>query len=128
MDNQTIEQTIIERARARSDALVNGDALALEQILANEFLYINAQGQMLEKSAYLQAYVTSGTGRFLAQTMDDIRVHVYGEAAVLIGQVHDVFEYQQQRYEADYRSTFVYTLQAGQWRCVAGQTTAITKE
>ena len=128
MENQAIEQTIIERARARSEALIRGDVPALTQILADELVYTNANGQVLDRPMYLRTYVTSGAGRFLSQTMDDIRVHLYGEVAVLTCRVHDVFEYQQQRFEADYRSTFVYARQADQWRCVAGQTTAIAKE
>lgn len=128
MDNKAIEQAIIERAQARSEALVRGDVAALNQILADEFIYINANGNLLDKPAYSHLYVTSGAVRFVAQTMDDIRVHVYGEAAVLTCRVHDRFEYQQRPFESDYRSMFVYAWQAGQWRCVAGQTTAIAKD
>ena len=128
MDDKAIESAIIEIAQARSAALVRGDVAALNQILADEFLYTNANGQRLDKSTYLHRYVASNAVRFLAQTMDDIRVQVYGEVAVLTCQVHDRFEYQQQLIEADYRSIFVYARQVGQWRCVTGQTTAIVKD
>jgi hypothetical protein len=128
MTDPSLEQVIVERARARSQALIHGDVPALTQILAEDFIYTNASGHVLDRPAYLQTYVTSGAGRFLAQTMSAIRVQVYGEAAVLSCQVHDQIEYQGQRFESDYRSTFVYVRQAGQWRCVAGQTTAITPE
>lgn len=125
MTDPTLEQVIVERAQARSAALVRGDVHALTQILSDDFVYTNANGNVLDRPTYLETYVTSGAGRFLAQTMEDVRVKVYGEAALLTCRVHDQFEYQGQRFESDYRSTFVYARQAGQWRCVAGQTTAI---
>lgn len=128
MNAMTIKQTVIERAQARSAALVRGDVAALNSILAGEFIYINARGEALDKSTYLQRYVTSGAVRFLAQTMDAVRVQLCGEAAILTCRVHDRFEYQRQIVEADYRSLFVYVRQGTQWCCVAGQTTAIAEE
>jgi hypothetical protein len=42
MTDPTLEQVIVERARARSQALIRGDVPALTQILAEDFIYTNA--------------------------------------------------------------------------------------
>lgn len=121
----TVEATIIGLARERSQALVSGDRQALRRLLADEFRYVNASGAVLDKQAYLLAYVGAAEIRWTAQDLDEPIVQVHGDAAILACRVHDRGWFGDEPFDGWYRSLFVWVLRQGEWRCAAGQTTAI---
>lgn len=111
---------LLRVARARSEALVRRDEPALDRILADDFVYTNASGEVLDKATYLSRYVRDPEVRWLAQDLDDVAIRVSGDTAVLTFRVHDRATFGAHALDARFRSTFVYVRTAGGWRCVAG--------
>lgn len=108
----------------RSGALVSGDSDRMREILAPDFTYTNASGEVCGRDEYIAAYVESDELVWLSQEPSALSVCVYGDAAVVTLEVHDRATWQGEPFEGHFRSTFVYVRQEVTWRCVAGQTTA----
>jgi hypothetical protein len=119
------ETELAEMVRARSDALIRGDAQRMNEILADEFTYTNASGQPITKSEYVESYVGSPDVKWLAQDMSDLQIQMYGDTGVVACRVHDRAIFHRTDFEGTFRSLFVYVKRDGMWRCVAGQTTQI---
>jgi hypothetical protein len=115
-------EAVMQLARERSRALVEKDARALDRILAPEFIYTNASGQVLDKATYLARYVEPPEVQWLLQELDHVQVRVFGDAAVLTCRVHDVARFGEHRLDAHFQSTYLYVNTAAGWQCVAGQT------
>ena len=112
------------QVRARSDALVTGDAERMTEILADDFTYTNASGDSCDRAGYVASYVGSSDLVWLAQESSEPVIRLYGDAAVVTLDVHDRATWQGEPFEGDFRSLFVYVRRDGIWRCVAGQTTS----
>jgi hypothetical protein len=115
---QEIHRLIVERSKA----LVRKDIAALDRILAPEFIYTNASGAVLDKDTYLSRYVRDPDVKWFSQNLDDIKVSVFGNSAVVTCRVEDCAEFNGQLLDAAFRSTYLYVQDTAGWRCVAGHT------
>ncbi len=113
---------------ARSQALIQGDATPMNEILADEYTYTNASGQTLSKREYIENYVASPDVKWFAQDVSELHIELYGDVGVVTLRVYDRAEFQGNLFEGKYRSLFVYVKRDGAWRCVVGQTTGIKEE
>jgi hypothetical protein len=118
------EDAVAAQVRARSDALVAGDAERMNEILADDFTYTSSSGATCDRAEYVASYVGSPDLVWLAQESSEPVVRMYGDAAVVTLDVHDRATWQGEPFEGDFRSMFVYVRRDGVWRCVAGQTTS----
>lgn len=109
-------------AAERSAALVRKDVAALDRILAPEFVYTNASGEVLDKEEYLARYVRDPNVRWLSQELEDVEVRVAGNSAVVTCRVRDRAMFGGQSLDAVFRSTYVYVREEAGWRCMAGHT------
>jgi ketosteroid isomerase-like protein len=114
-------------AAERSEALVRRDLAALDRILAPEFVYTNASGEVLDKERYLARYVRDPAVKWLSQEITDVRVRVFGASAVVTCAVRDRAEFQGRPLDASFRSTYAYVRDGRGWRCVAGHTGPATQ-
>src|ERR1051326_2513894 len=80
----SVEQIIRQLDRERIQAQVSADAVALDRIYADDFIGIGPSGTLRTKKDVLADF-TSGSLRFQSITTDDVRVRVYGNAAVETG-------------------------------------------
>ena len=110
---------------ARSAALVRRDIDALRQILADDFVYTNASGEVFDKAEYLDFYIVSGRMKWQSQDLDDVRIRSCGSVSVLTCRIHDRATFDGNELDAHFRSTQVFVKHADGWRYLAGQTTAI---
>lgn len=122
--DKKIEAELISLVRARSIALVQGDANFFKRLLADDFSYTNANGVMLDKAAYLEFYIESKVIQWQAQDIDDLWIRRYGDVVVLTCRIYDRTLFEGNAQEAYFRSTQIFVKQAEVWRYVAGQTTA----
>lgn len=126
-----VEEEIIALAKQRSKAVVEGDLKTLNEILSEDFTYVNTSGQLRSRKEYLDGQVALGAtpnSRWISQTMDSIRVKVINSSALITFRIKDHFMYENVEYTNDCRSTFLYQRNAGKWKCVMGQTTEISSE
>ncbi|MCL4867585.1 MAG: DUF4440 domain-containing protein [Anaerolineae bacterium] len=124
--DQTAKDDLMQPLRLRSMALVDRDLGFFEQLLAEDFCYTNASGQVFNKTTYLDFFINSGQMIWRKQELDDITIHWYGEIAIVVCKIYDQASYQGQPFAGHFRSTQVLKKTAGSWQYLTGQTTAIT--
>jgi ketosteroid isomerase-like protein len=110
-----------EAALGWTQAAVKQDAAALQRFLAADLQYAHAGGQLQTKEQYLAA-VTKGPARYESFTFSDLKIRLYGKAAVLTAYV-DVKMVGQDSFRV--RTLQVYTENDGQWQMAAHQSTRL---
>ena len=79
-----VEQLIGQLDNERIQAQIHADVAALERIYAEDFIGVGPSGTVRTKPQVISDF-TSGDLRFQSITTDDVRVRVYGNAAVETG-------------------------------------------
>ncbi|HEX2619631.1 MAG TPA: nuclear transport factor 2 family protein [Phototrophicaceae bacterium] len=128
MSVKSIEAEIVERAQARSNALVAKDVPVMTASLTPDFSYINASGMLLTRDEYLEHYVASDSMRWHSQAIDEIAVRVYADFAVVICRVHDQGVVDGETFDGYVRSTLVWIRRGAIWYCASGHSTEIRTE
>jgi ketosteroid isomerase-like protein len=101
-----------------NEAHVRGDADALEALWADDMEVAVPRMPVLTKADALR-FARSGRMKFLRYRTSDIRVRVYGNAAVVTGRLQRTRSVQGQETSDDWRFTKVYVRYAALWRVVA---------
>jgi ketosteroid isomerase-like protein len=107
-----------------SEAIVKGDTALLERHTADDYMVIDATGHVWNRKQNLEA-LSNKTLTYDSIKDSDVKVHFYGDAAVVTGisdvkgkmKMHDL--------SGDYRYTRVYILRDGRWQCVSEQFTHV---
>jgi ketosteroid isomerase-like protein len=105
-------------------ALLNADANALAAILADTWVVTYIDGKVDNKAGELAA-LKAGTFKVHALENDDVRVFLYGDAAVVTGRASLKGVEHGAAVDLVMRWTDVFVRQNGQWRAVATQGTPI---
>jgi ketosteroid isomerase-like protein len=90
------------------------DAQALGPLLAEDFLLVGPLGFVLDKQAYLDSR-RSGDLRHTSFAWEDVRVRLYGEAAVAVGTQTQRSTYRGRDASGRFRVTQVAAGQGGRW-------------
>src|SRR6266481_7433616 len=114
----SVEQAIRQLDRERIQAQIGADAVALERIYADDFIGVGPSGTARTKPQVISDF-TSGDLRFQSITTDDVRVRVYGNAAVETGRSTMNGQDKGNAVPHDTRFTRVWIKQHGRWRLVA---------
>ena len=110
-----------EAANGWTQAAVKQDVAGLQRYMADDLQYAHAGGQKQNKEQYIAA-VTKGPAHYESFTFSDLKITVYGRAAVLTGYV-DVKMVGQEPFRV--RTLQVYTENNGQWQMSAHQSTRL---
>jgi len=105
-------------------ANLKGDAAALGAILADTFISTSAEGKVRTKAEVL-AELKAGAIKYQTSKVDDMKVFLYGDAAVVNGKWTGKFVLKGKPTDTVERFTDTYIRQNGQWRAVASQGSAI---
>ncbi len=79
------EDDVIALETRRGDAIGTGDLEALADVLADDYLHILAPGRTVDKPGYVEM-IRNGPRR---PVRGDLKVRVYGDAAVITGDLHN---------------------------------------
>jgi hypothetical protein len=120
-----VTDSVLDAARRRSAALVDKDVDALLALLHPDFLYVNANGEALNRDEYLDRYVRPAEMRWISQDIREPRVTVAGTTAVLTCLVHDVAEYLEHRLDQTFRTTLTWVDVGDGWQCLSGHTSTV---
>ena len=115
---------ILEIEKARNQAIVKGDAAALERMTSDDYTFITLRGELRTKAEIVQGFKT-GSFHYESRQISDLNVRVYGNSAVVTGRSIQKGSENGKDYSGDYRFTRVYVKQGGRWQTVALQTTLI---
>lgn len=138
------ELVIKKLERELEAALLKGDNVTLDRILADDYIEINAQGGVKKKAdliAVARAMSAGPRGITLGpeKTVDDLTIRLHGDNALVIGRT--TIRYQFMEYQTSSSQTHsqnpvtvdqerfirAYSKVAGRWQLVAWQTTSIAK-
>jgi len=117
------EREIRALNREWADAMVRGDRAALERIFSDDLVVTSGDGTLRDKKGEM------GDGGPEIKTYffntDDLRVRVYGGAAVITGRARWRINYKGRDIDHERRYTCVYARERGRWRMVAMQLTRV---
>ena len=120
------EQELIKVEHAWSDAVVKHDGAALQRLYADEYFYTDSDGVVRNKTQDISD-ITSGKVKIASYVLDDLKVHVYGETAVVTGRNTLKGTFEGKDISGAYRFTDVFVKRAGRWQAVATQSTLAKK-
>jgi hypothetical protein len=126
MSREQTEQEVARLANAWATSELHGDIVSLERTLADDFIGIGPLGFMLTKQEWLARH-QSGDLRYDSFNLDEVKVRVYHEAAILTGRQTQDAAYRGNSINAQFRITLVFVQQQGQWQlaslhlCAIGQ-------
>jgi len=109
----------IDRAHQTSDVAT------FDRIWADDYVLIDYRGIVKDRARALAEW-KAGEHRYASYVSDDIRVRVYGEAAVVTARVTRASLSDPQNV-GQFRHTRVFVRQRGRWRLVATQVTPIVR-
>ncbi len=121
------EQELLKVENNWGDALLKNDVAELERIYADEYLFTDPEGVTWNKSQDL-ANTKSGASKITSFKMEDMKVHVYGGAAVVTGKAILEGTFQGKDISGTHRFTDTFVKRAGRWQCVATQSTLVAKK
>src|SRR5437667_11771218 len=107
-------------------AFVKGDQQSIDCIASTAWLLTDPQGMLISK-AKSDAHRKSGTVKFESFKLDELKVRVYGDTAVVHGLATRKSSYQGKDTSGQYRSTDVFIKSNGRWQAIAAHVTRVVK-
>jgi uncharacterized protein (TIGR02246 family) len=119
------EDAILKLEQQWEDALTRSDTGALDRLYDEKIVYTHSSGKVDTKTSYINT-IKSGATKYESMKRDDIKVTVYGPAAVVTchWDVHVVA--QGNKIDMNARYLHVYVQQKDGWKMVAHQSTRVT--
>jgi len=112
--NTDAEQQVRELGERWAEAERRGDAQALGVLLTDDFVLVGPLGFVLDKQQYLGSRL-SGDLRHESFAWEDVRVRLYGQAAVAVGTQAQRSTCQGRDASGRFRVTQVAVEQGGRW-------------
>jgi ketosteroid isomerase-like protein len=122
----SMEEELIGVEIAWANALVKRDHAALENLIADEFRGTDSWGSASNKQ---QEIAPSKSGEYMVQSykFSELKVHVYGDVATVIGVNLIAAAYKGRNIGGRYRFTDVFVKRDGRWQCVLAHSSYIRR-
>lgn len=118
------EQELMRLEREWVQAGIKRDASVLDRIEADDYTFTAPEGMVFTKAQDM-ATITSGDLTVESADIDDMKVRLYGDTAVVTGRLTMKGRYKGKDISGQYRGTDVFVKQGGRWRAVASHSTRI---
>jgi len=123
-DSQETKLLIMEHLW--NEAQVNRDARVLDAMIGNQFVNTEYDGDVSDKSKFL-ADIKDPQFKPTSLTIQDVKVHLYADSAVVVGIYHTRGMYENKPYDHVGRFTDTWVYSDGRWQCVASHTSLLKK-
>jgi len=124
-ENSKNEQEVMQMIEKFRSALVKGDVPTLQQIWANNYVFVNPSGEVLTKEQRL-ANIRSGATKLEAiNQQEDTKIRVYQNSAVSTSRYTLKGQYSGQPTSGQYTVTSVWVKSSERWQLVSTQITAV---
>ena len=124
MNREQIEQEVLRLADAWIAAELRGDTAFFDRTLSDDFIGIGPLGFMLSKQEWLARH-RSGDLKYESFGLNERKVRVYNDAAILTGRQVQNAAYRGNPMPGQFRTTLVFVQQQGQWRLASLQLSTI---
>jgi ketosteroid isomerase-like protein len=121
-----MEQELLKLEKEFTGAIVKNDPEAIDQFLSDDWIIIDPDGGVIDKSRFL-GVIKSGALTHEMMESDDVRVRVYGDCAVLTALTRSKGKFAGQDFTTSERATDVFVRRDGRWRCVLSHLTRFAK-
>ena len=124
MNRENTEQEVAQLANAWAAAELRGDVAFLERALAYDFVGIGPLGFMLTKQEWLARH-QMGDLKYTAFTVDEVKVRVYTEAALVTCRQIQQATYRGTPIPGQFRASLMFVRQDERWRLAGLQLSAM---
>ncbi len=122
------EQEVRQMIENYRTALVQRDIPALEKIWADDYVFVNASGEVVTKAQRLANVESGATKLESINKEENITVRVYQNSAVATSRVAIKGKYSGHSVSGQYRSTHVWVKGPEGWQLVSNQLTALPRK
>jgi ketosteroid isomerase-like protein len=123
--SSTDKEELIQIEGELAVAWPKGDKETIDRILAPDWSVTNALGQVQTKEQVMRDAFQSGTLKVRSATVDEIRVRLFGNTAVVTGRSVSEGLYAGKPFSANLRFTDVFVRRRQRWQAVASHASAI---
>ena len=120
------QEEIKKIKQERNEALLKHGTATLDRMTSDDYTFINQRGELRTKTEILRGF-KSGSFNYDAREISDLKVRIYGDAAVVTGRAKQNGVENSKDYSGENRFTRVYVKENGHWVCVALQVTLVAK-
>jgi len=124
---QSVEQELIKLENEWGQAFYKRDIAFADRFLADDYTGTEEKGIVMTKAQELED-LKSGVHLSTSGVQDDIRVRVYGDAAVVTGRTTVKGQYKGKEFTSRYRWTHTFIRRDGRWQCVASHISRISQK
>jgi ketosteroid isomerase-like protein len=124
-ENNKSEQEVRQAIEKYRTALLRRDIPTLEKIWADDYIFVNASGDVLTKAQRLANAKSGATTLDSINEEENITVRVYQNSAVATSRVTIKGQYAGQPTSGQYRSTHVWVKGPTGWQLVSNQLTIL---
>ena len=121
------EQAVQQQDQERIRAQINADTVALRRVYADDFLGIGPTGVVRNKAEVIADFTTHAL-TYQSITTAEVRVRVYGNAAVQTGRSTMVGQDRGKAVPRENRFTRVWVMTGGRWQLVANHYSLMTTQ
>jgi ketosteroid isomerase-like protein len=109
-----------------AEAYVKRDNAFMQRVTSDDFAFIGPDGNMVGKTEYVKSI--EGDTVFTAFKIDELKVRVYGDAAVVLGLATITAKTKGEDESGRYSFTDVFVKMKGEWKAVSGHVTPVAKD
>ena len=120
------ESQLVSLERLWSEALVHRDSQALASMIADKFVNTEWNGEVSDRGKFL-ANIAEPKFDAAALTIQDVKVTLLSNVAVVIGSYHSKGSYQGKSYDHFGRFTDTWVFADARWQCVASHSSLVQK-
>lgn len=124
--SESQEGKILALENMWNQAQLHRDAGALEALIANRFVNTEYDGEVSDRVQFL-ADIRDPKFKPSAVNLQDMKVNIYRETAVVTGIYHTKGAYNGKPYDHLGRFTDTWIFEDGKWQCVASHTSLVKK-
>ena len=122
--NNTSEEEVRQAMEKYRTAILQRDVGMLEKIWADDYVFVNAGGDVLTKTERLANIKSGATTLDSINQEENVTVRIYQNSAVVTSRVTLKGQYSGQPISGEYRSILVWVKGPGGWQLVSNQSTA----
>jgi ketosteroid isomerase-like protein len=124
--SQAVVQTITQLENQWAAAIAKNDVVAQDKIEAPDYMFSGSNGELMTR-ADMDGDVVSGAARTESMKLDEVKVRVLGDTAIVHGLETEKSTYKGADTSGQYRFTDIFVKRDGAWAAVATHASLVKK-